>query len=84
MNWETIDFFVDSIYADTREKLSELQSERDTQTNTVRQQLRDLQYVAEREDRLKKEVEVPDIHANLGSYKFFTSTEICVLCALNV
>ncbi|XP_071794777.1 coiled-coil domain-containing protein 171-like isoform X1 [Asterias amurensis] len=48
----------ENIYADTREKLSELQSERDTQTNTVRQQLRDLQNVAEREDRLKKEVEV--------------------------
>ncbi|XP_038072561.1 coiled-coil domain-containing protein 171-like isoform X2 [Patiria miniata] len=48
----------ENIYAETQEKVNELKTERDTQTNTVRQQLRELQYAAEREDRLKKEVEV--------------------------
>ncbi|XP_022102941.1 coiled-coil domain-containing protein 171-like isoform X2 [Acanthaster planci] len=48
----------ENIYAETQEKVNDLKTERDTQTNTVRQQLRELQYAAEREDRLKKEVEV--------------------------
>ena len=57
-----------SIYADAQEKLAELETERDTQTDTVRQQLKDLEYAAERESRLKKELEVRIEEANTGFY----------------
>ncbi|XP_072167507.1 coiled-coil domain-containing protein 171-like [Diadema setosum] len=46
----------ESLYADAQEKISELRIERDTQTQTVRQKLQDLQLSAEREEAAKREI----------------------------
>ncbi|PIK57121.1 putative coiled-coil domain-containing protein [Apostichopus japonicus] len=48
----------ENLYSDAQEKLANLRMERDTQTESVRRQLKDLHYSAEREERFKKEMEV--------------------------
>lgn len=60
--WIIVNFisilFTHSLYSDAQEKLANLRMERDTQTESVRRQLKDLHYSAEREERFKKEMEV--------------------------
>ncbi|KAJ8029808.1 hypothetical protein HOLleu_29301 [Holothuria leucospilota] len=48
----------ENLYSEAQEKLANLRMERDTQTESVRRQLKDLHYAAEREERFKKEMEV--------------------------
>ncbi|XP_077989026.1 coiled-coil domain-containing protein 171-like isoform X2 [Glandiceps talaboti] len=48
----------ENLYGDAEDKIQDLETERNTQSDTVRRQLNDLEYAAEREERLKKELEV--------------------------